>query len=74
LKNLFPDSCLKGDHELIVIYEDGDSNESNVVRWCPNCGSIVVDKDYDGRSNPGHIMNMKFVKNWKTLSRLKIKG
>jgi hypothetical protein len=34
----------------------------SVVRWCRNCGGVVVDTDYDGRTNPGDIMKMKFPK------------
>ena len=74
MKNLLPESCLKGNHELIDIYHTGDDNESDVIRWCPNCGSVVIDKDYDGRTNPGQVMGMKFIKHWKTLSHLKIKN
>lgn len=49
-------------HNLIVIYESGSSDESDVVRWCVDCGAIVVDKDYDGRTRPGAIMKMKLPK------------
>lgn len=34
-----------------------------VVRWCPICGAIVVDTDYDGRTNPGQVMKMRFPTN-----------
>lgn len=52
--------CKAGKHELIVIYE-GRRNTlcEETVRWCVNCGSIVVDLDYDGRTNAGQIMKMR---------------
>lgn len=37
-------------------------HEEGVVRWCPNCGAIVIDIDYDGRTNSGGIMKMDFPK------------
>lgn len=33
-----------------------------VVRWCSNCGAVVIDEDYDGRTKPGGVMKMKFPK------------
>lgn len=30
-----------------------------VVRWCPDCGSVVVDMDVDGRVHPGKVMPLK---------------
>lgn len=56
-------SCKDGNHDLIVIdskTHDGMSIE--VIRWCPNCGAIVIDKESDGRLNPGAIMKMRFPK------------
>jgi len=54
--------CLQGQHTLIKIYEDGSDMSSNVVRWCEGCGAIVIDKDFDGRTNAGQVMKMKFPK------------
>lgn len=54
------ESCKKGIHDLIKIYVDAKWDSDNVVRWCKNCGGIVVDVDYDGRTHPGRIMNMRF--------------
>lgn len=33
-----------------------------VVRWCPNCGSVRVDFDYDGRINAGTVKRPKYKK------------
>jgi hypothetical protein len=47
---------------LETIYSDPRSyGETNVVRWCSDCGAVVVDLDYDGRTKPGGIMKMRFV-------------
>jgi len=55
------EECLKGNHKLIVILEAESTygGSSQVARWCTECGSIVVDVDYDGRTNAGQIMKMK---------------
>lgn len=53
-------SCKLGNHDLVDIashsHWDGESME---VRWCRHCGSVVIDRDYDGRVQPGGIMAMK---------------
>jgi hypothetical protein len=36
--------------------------EEEVVKWCPNCGTIVIDLEVDGRIYPGKIMKMQFPK------------
>jgi valyl-tRNA synthetase len=54
--------CRDGKHDLIVItsnYADGYGAEE-VVRWCRNCGAVVVDRDIDNRTRIGYFMNMKF--------------
>ena len=55
------EECLKGNHNLIMILESESSmgGSSQVARWCTECGSIVVDVDYDGRTNAGQIMKLK---------------
>lgn len=53
-------SCVAGTHNLKVILRDGGDAEENVVRWCVDCGAIVIDVDYDGRTNRGQYMKMKF--------------
>ena len=53
--------CKAGKHNLKVIYRDGyEDHDQNVVRWCEDCGAVVVDVDYDNRTNAGQIMKMKF--------------
>jgi len=55
--------CKNGNHNLTVIHSYyNDPLSENVIRWCKNCGAIVVDVDYDGRTNPGYVMKMKFPK------------
>lgn len=49
-----------GKHKLKKIYEvETGPGLSEVVRWCSDCGAIVVDNDFDGRTNPGVVMSMK---------------
>ena len=56
-------SCTNGSHQLIDIYRHGyEDEEVAVVRWCTECGAVVVDVDMDGRIAPGHIMKMRFPK------------
>jgi hypothetical protein len=44
-------------HNWKEIYRYGyEDEEQPVVRWCRDCGAIVVDVDYDGRTYPGRIM------------------
>jgi len=55
--------CDGKNHPLIDIYNSGESyGVTEVVRWCPDCGGIVVDADVDGRIAhlPGGIMKMRF--------------
>lgn len=53
--------CQNGNHSLEVIYEfDASHDSQHVVRWCNYCGAVVVDIDYDNRTNPGAIQKMKF--------------
>lgn len=42
----------------IILYHQSMTEE--VVRWCSHCGAVVVDEDYDGRTNPGAIRAMEF--------------
>ncbi len=46
-------------HILREIYRNGyEDHPQDVVRWCIDCGAVVVDRDYDGRTAPGKIMQM----------------
>ncbi len=49
-----------GLHNLIVISWNGPDCEQEIVRWCRDCGAVVVDLDADGRTNPGAILKMRF--------------
>ena len=54
--------CEKGNHKLIEIYRvlyDCIGDVDAVVRWCEICGAIVVDAEFDNRTQPGRIMKMK---------------
>ncbi len=51
--------CDGRNHPLEVIYEHEQGDESHVVRWCPDCGSIVVDFEMDGRVAPGGMMPLR---------------
>ena len=57
------DKCKKGNHPLIEISSILlGYDEEKIVRWCPNCGAIVIDLEVDNRLFPGHYMKMKIPK------------
>jgi hypothetical protein len=58
VRNTIQKDCRKGHHRLEVIYRHGGEMECDTVRWCTICGSVVVDVDFDGRTDPGSIMKM----------------
>jgi hypothetical protein len=46
--------CHNGKHQLEDIYSEkvpffAEYDYVVVVRWCSNCGAIVIDKEHDGR-------------------------
>lgn len=51
--------CKNGKHDLIHIFSRGDTLSELVVRWCKNCGAIIIDEDVGGRTHPGKYMKMK---------------
>lgn len=53
------EKCLQGLHPLKAIYTDSDGFVDRVIRWCPECGAVVIDTDVDGRVYPGNFMNMQ---------------
>ncbi len=59
--------CSKGQHNLIPVYSHGTEDEEVVVRWCPICGAIVVDRDINGRTYAGAVRPLQ-------ASRLAIEG
>ena len=53
--------CEKGLHPFKVIHRQGQGYDTElVVRWCPKCGAVVVDMDYDNRTNPGYYSKIKY--------------
>ncbi len=66
--------CDGRNHNLIVIYSTCDAwNEERVVRWCTDCGAVVVDRESDGRLF-GKIVKMKFPKVTYDLIKRKKQG
>lgn len=58
---IFDEKCKKGKHPLDKIFSasaDFPGGEY-VVRWCPICGTVVIDTDCDGRVAPGRIMKAR---------------
>jgi len=55
--------CDFRNHNLIEIYRKNGSefSEDIIVRWCVDCGGVVVDEEIDGRLY-NHYMKMKFSK------------
>ena len=51
--------CLDGRHPLIPIYSASKPDIIHTVRWCPICGSVLIDTDYKEVINSGQIMSMK---------------
>ncbi len=54
------DGCKKGLHPFKVIARFGYGDEIKVVRWCPECGAVVVDMDYDNRTHPGYYKKLQY--------------
>ena len=56
--------CKDRKNDLVAVYWHGSlmGNEEPTVRWCENCGAVVVDVDFDGRTNAGQIMKMRLPK------------
>lgn len=56
-------TCDGKNHNWKKIYEEELTIcRLNVVRWCRDCGAVVVDIDYDNRTSPGQIMKIQFPK------------
>jgi hypothetical protein len=56
--------CDGRNHNLIMIFKGTpafDEDPYPVVRWCEDCGAIVVDREVDGRL-AGRIEEMRFPK------------
>ena len=52
------EKCVKGLHHLQEISRSSDGFVDKVVRWCPDCGAIVIDMECDGRIYPGRYKKM----------------
>lgn len=53
--------CKKGLHPFKVISSSMVGfNEAKVVRWCPECGAIVVDMDSDNRTYAGYYKTLQY--------------
>lgn len=56
--------CSKGQHSLIVVYKETPYSSMGRgeigVRWCSNCGAVVVDLESDGRVSPGYVRKMQW--------------
>lgn len=53
--------CDGRNHNLIEVHRSTDvTGISSVVRWCKDCGAVVVDGEFDGRIRPGDILPMTF--------------
>lgn len=49
-----------GDSLIRVYSHTVAFDKENVIRWCPKCGAVVGDIDYDGRTQPGGLFPMRF--------------
>ena len=53
--------CREGLHPLKVIHVQNKGYDTElVVRWCPKCGAVVVDMDYDNRTKPGYYKKIQY--------------
>jgi hypothetical protein len=47
-------------HNLLAIFIHYKAASEAVVRWCVDCGAVVIDEDSDNRTSPGRYMSMRF--------------
>ena len=53
----FNEKCRTGQHPFEAIFSTGPEQEKTVIRWCPICGTAVIDIDCDERTmQPGGAM------------------
>lgn len=56
-------NCKKGKHNFIDIFTRYiGEDEYKVVRWCKDCGAIVIDLDVDGRTYAGYFLKCQIPK------------
>lgn len=51
--------CKEGRHPLRKLLTVAGVFTDSIVRWCPECGAVVIDCEVDGRTYPGRRMPMK---------------
>lgn len=52
-------NCHKNHKFEIISANNIGFDQVEVVRWCSNCGGVVVDLDIDKQTNPGYYMKFK---------------
>ena len=53
-------TCHNGRHDLVEAFRASTGFDTDhVVRWCCQCGAVVVDADHDNRTFPGRVMPMR---------------
>ncbi|MBI2674500.1 MAG: hypothetical protein HYX22_02070 [Candidatus Yanofskybacteria bacterium] len=70
----FRDQCHRGAHPWKKIFgriQGFMMAEVEVVRWCPICGSVVIDLECDDRIQPGAIRK---IESSQISSRMSYKG
>lgn len=61
------------EEHLVPMYANQiDRLHAEVVKWCPDCGAIVIDGETDGRVNAGAVLKMMFPKDTFNLKELKM--
>lgn len=60
---MYKPTCKNGQHSLKSIARGGNEYDGYlIVKWCGECGAVVVDGEYDERVYPGKHMDMQFPK------------
>lgn len=58
-------SCYEGNHNLKLIFSVSNCyGEEKIVKWCPDCGAIRVDIEYDNRIRSGKMEFPKLLYDW----------
>jgi len=57
-----PDCIKTGEHNLKPIYNSQHDWDGTweVVKWCQDCGAIVVDLEVDNITYPGRVAKMEY--------------
>lgn len=59
-ENLFKKhGCLDGRHPLITIYNCPKADRIENVKWCPICGSTLIDVEYRNNIKVNELVKMK---------------